>query len=182
MKHFSKELDYLLKCTECPLHKTRRNVVIGRGCIPAQILFIGDTPRKSEDLLGEAVFGPAKMLLDTMLVDASKLARVQVPTYYVTYSVLCHATDELAGDNRDPFPSEVLACSKNVLSIANMIQPKFVVFIGKLAQKYWSKEFPYNTTIQNLIFLLHQGGKFSPWYQTNIQHLVGALKYLNSKG
>ncbi|GAG23738.1 unnamed protein product, partial [marine sediment metagenome] len=48
-----------LGCTRCDLHKFRRQVVLGRGTIPAPYLFIGEAPGPTEDLRGVAFIGKA---------------------------------------------------------------------------------------------------------------------------
>jgi len=61
-----------LNCTNCQLHKTRKQVVVGRGTIPADILFIGEAPGISEDTIGLAFIGEGGKLLDYMIQEAVK--------------------------------------------------------------------------------------------------------------
>ena len=39
-------------CTACPLHQQRDQIVLARGTVPCDILFIGEAPGASEDVLG----------------------------------------------------------------------------------------------------------------------------------
>lgn len=54
-------------CTRCPLCETRRNIVLSRGKVPCDVLFIGEGPGESEDVLGAPFVGPAGHLLDHII-------------------------------------------------------------------------------------------------------------------
>lgn len=167
----------LKSCTKCRLCKTRKQVVIGSGNATKQskILFVGEAPGKTEDLMGEAFIGPSGKLLRTMLDRASDMANRMLPDYYITNVVLCRPTDSKLGPNRPPEFDEILACGSNFLSIVDAIQPEVVVFIGKVAEKYYKDEFPGSISIQHPSFLLRTGGKASPFYMQNVRTLAGIL-------
>lgn len=57
-------------CTACDLHEERKNVVLARGSLPADVLLVGESPGKGEDSLGSPFVGPAGQLLDE-IVDRS---------------------------------------------------------------------------------------------------------------
>jgi uracil-DNA glycosylase len=67
---WSAHVDDWKDCTRCPLHTVRSNVVLARGSIPCDILFVGEAPGRSEDALGKPFVGPAGILLDEMIEDA----------------------------------------------------------------------------------------------------------------
>lgn len=160
-------------CERCNLHRTRRKVVWGRGSIPAEVMFMGEAPGRVEDLRGEAFVGPSGQLLEIMIADAVRLATIPfAPTYFVTNAVFCHPTERIGGDNRAPHPHEVLACMDNVLKLYKRVQPKVVIFVGKVAEKYYAKEFTVHETILHPSFLLRQGGEASPHYTTTIRKLA----------
>lgn len=54
-------------CTRCYLHLGRRKVVLARGQIPAEVLFVGEAPGEAEDTLGKPFKGPAGQLLDHII-------------------------------------------------------------------------------------------------------------------
>ena len=164
-------LESIRECQSCPLSKTRRSVVLGRGDYPAKYLFIGEGPGRSEDLLGLAFVGEAGKLMDRMLHDA----RIDKTDCLFTNTVLCHPTDQTGGDNREPRPDEVIQCMENVLYIADISQAKAVVFVGLVAQKYFKKSFPTGVLIQHPAFLLGTGGNHSPYYVKNI-HTLEAVR------
>ncbi len=168
-----------LVCTKCGLHKFRRQIVVGRGDKPADMLFIGEAPTKTEDLLGKPFIGPSGKLLDQMINDAVRLTGSTItPSYYITNTVLCRPTDEKYGENREPNSYEVAACTPNILDIVAMVQPRIVVFVGKISEHYYKREFPHSVFIQHPVFLLKQGGKASSWYQGNIQTLAEVFSNL----
>ncbi|MEK0326406.1 MAG: uracil-DNA glycosylase family protein, partial [Nitrosopumilus sp.] len=65
-EHRAKWID----CSLCSLCKRRRKVVLARGKVPCDVLFIGEAPGASEDSLGSPFVGPAGHLLDQMIEDA----------------------------------------------------------------------------------------------------------------
>ena len=66
IKHREKWKD----CTRCLLHEHRRKIVLCRGKIPADVLFVGEAPGESEDVLGSPFVGPAAQLLDSLIEQA----------------------------------------------------------------------------------------------------------------
>ena len=157
-------------CKKCSLHRFRKKIVQGRGLIPADILFIGEAPGKAENITGEAFTGRSGKLLNQMIKDATpKDWNLSV---YITNTVFCRPTDSKQGDNRQPTPEEVLACSPNLYELIGRVKPKQIIFAGKVSESYYKKEFPDAVAIQHPAFLLRQGGKSSPYYLTNIRVLT----------
>lgn len=167
----------LKKCNGCSIAQRRRNRVVGRGVIPADILFLGEAPGKAEDMLGEPFVGPSGKLLEQMIRDtATRMGLKGSPSYYITNSVWCRPfvqdeMDDAYLENREPTREEVLKCMPNVIKIARDVKPKIVVFIGKFAEKYYKKEFEISTRILHPAFLLRHGGMNSPYYLTTLRVL-----------
>lgn len=161
----SNQLLKIKSCRKCKLRRNARQVVLGRGTMPADILFIGEAPGASEDLIGEAFIGPSGKLLDMMLKE------IDVKSFYITNTVLCRPPE-----NRSPLSEEVLSCARNITKIISKVSPKLVVFLGDIAQKYWGKEFPDGIRIQHPAFILRKGGMASPYYQHNLRLLRDALQ------
>ena len=67
-----------IDCTRCGLCKIRRKIVFGRGVPPADILFIGEAPGKTEDLLGLAFVGLAGRLLNQAIIKAMQFAAIDI--------------------------------------------------------------------------------------------------------
>ncbi|MBW3620309.1 MAG: hypothetical protein KY461_08695, partial [Actinobacteria bacterium] len=56
-------------CTACRLHESRSRVVFGDGNLDADLMFIGEAPGRSEDLVGRPFTGAAGNILDNFLGD-----------------------------------------------------------------------------------------------------------------
>lgn len=165
-------------CSNCKLSETRFSVVQGRGSVPAEIMFLGEAPGKMEDLKGLAFIGKAGQLLNFMLGDAIVLLKneenksIKLPSFFITNTVLCRPTDYVLGPNRQPKPLEILACRENILNLYDKVSPKLVVFLGKIAKDYYSKEFRESIHITHPAALLRQGGRRSVMYKPNVRKLA----------
>jgi len=176
-------LRLILSCEVCALARHRKMVVPGRGAVPADILFIGEAPGRSENIMGKAFIGPSGVLLNEMINDAAAAAKLErVPSYFITNTVLCRPCDTFQGPNREPLPHEVLACAPLLVSIIAAIKPQIVVFIGKVSAKYYEKEFINSSVIiQHPAFLLRKGGKGCSWYPSNINILENVFRSINRR-
>jgi len=114
-----------LDCKNCKLCETRTNVVFGIGNPNAKILFIGEGPGENEDLQGQPFVGRGGMLLDKMLsvVDLSRDKNI-----YIANMVKCRPPK-----NRDPEEDEVSACRPWLNKQIELIDPKIIVCLGRVA-------------------------------------------------
>ena len=108
----------------CPLRKTAKNAVPGEGSANAQILFLGEAPGRKENETGRPFVGAAGKVLDKLLASI-KLERAAV---FIT-SIEKFRPPE----NRDPKPDEVMACFPYLQKQIEIIQPKFIVTLGRHA-------------------------------------------------
>ncbi len=118
-------------CTRCGLCETRRNVVFGVGNRSTKILFVGEGPGEQEDLQGIPFVGPAGQLLDDMLsiIDLNR------ENCYIANIVKCRPPR-----NRDPLETEQEACIGYLQEQINLIQPKIIVCLGRIAAKALIRE------------------------------------------
>ena len=114
-----------LACQRCPLHTTRHNVVFGQGVENAEVLFVGEGPGQSEDEQGLPFVGRSGQLLDKYLF-AIDLARKK--NCYIANIVKCRPPQ-----NRDPLPEESAACMPWLRQQFQLIRPKIVVCLGRVA-------------------------------------------------
>ncbi len=114
-----------IKCTSCPLSKTRKNVVVGKGNETAHIVIIGEGPGEQEDNTGLPFVGRAGKMLDTALssVDIDPLNDC-----YITNIVKCRPPS-----NRKPTPSEAEACMPWLNEQINLMNPKIIILAGSTA-------------------------------------------------
>lgn len=123
-----------LKCKNCPLATTRKNVVFGVGNENADILFVGEGPGANEDIQGEPFVGKAGQLLDKYL-EVIGLSRKK--NIYIANIVKCRPPE-----NRDPEPAEQEACIEWLRCQTRLIKPKIIVCLGRIAaQKLISEDF-----------------------------------------
>jgi len=114
-----------LNCKNCPLNKTRKNVVFGVGNKNAEVLFIGEGPGENEDLQGEPFVGRAGQLLDKML-EAIDLNRKK--NIYIANIVKCRPPQ-----NRDPFQEEQDSCINWLRNQVFLIKPKIIICLGRIS-------------------------------------------------
>ncbi len=112
-------------CTACPLHARRNKAVFGVGDENADWLFVGEGPGAEEDAQGEPFVGQAGKLLDSMLA-AIQLKRGE--NVYIANVVKCRPPG-----NRNPEPGEALACEPYLHRQIELIKPRLIVALGKVA-------------------------------------------------
>lgn len=113
-------------CNDCRLCNDRTNVVFGVGNREADIMFIGEGPGEQEDLRGEPFVGAAGKLLDDMMaiIDLNR------QNSYIANIVKCRPPG-----NRDPQDDEQDACVQYLFNQINLIKPKIIVCLGRIAAK-----------------------------------------------
>jgi len=116
--------DRVTHCTRCELSKSRTNTVFGVGNPNADWLIIGEAPGAEEDRRGEPFVGRAGTLLDEML-RAIGQSRDSV---FIANILKCRPPN-----NRDPRPEEAAACRQYLERQIELVQPKIVLAVGKIA-------------------------------------------------
>lgn len=119
------ELENVCKdCTRCGLCETRNNVVFGVGNRQSSILFVGEGPGEQDDLQGTPFVGPAGQLLDDML----SIIDIDRTNCYIANIVKCRPPR-----NRDPLETEQEACIGYLRQQIELIRPKIIVCLGRIA-------------------------------------------------
>lgn len=113
------------QCTQCGLHAGRRNTVFGVGNPKADLVFVGEAPGAEEDRQGAPFVGRAGVLLTDIIVKGMKLRREDV---YICNVLKCRPPE-----NRDPSPEEVYYCEPFLLRQLEIIQPKVICALGRIA-------------------------------------------------
>lgn len=111
-------------CRGCRLCEKRRNVVFGSGHAAADLMLIGEGPGAEEDKQGLPFVGPAGGLLNK-IIEAMGLQRDDI---YIANTVKCRPPG-----NRDPQADEVAACRHFLDQQIDLIQPKVIVALGRVA-------------------------------------------------
>jgi uracil-DNA glycosylase len=111
-------------CTRCELSKTRTQTVFGVGNRRAELMVIGEAPGADEDRQGEPFVGRAGQLLNSMLRAMGNPRE----TVYIANVLKCRPPG-----NRDPKPTEVASCLSYLQQQVDMIQPRLMVAVGRIA-------------------------------------------------
>jgi len=112
----------IAQCQDCELARSRTHVVPGEGAEDADVLFIGEAPGWHEDQQGRPFVGPAGKFLDELLHSIG-LSR---PDVYIGNVIKCRPPT-----NRDPLPSEMMACRKWLDRQIELIRPRMIVTLGR---------------------------------------------------
>lgn len=124
----SKSLEELFNiihtCKKCSLGETRTKFVFGTGNPNADIMLVGEAPGAEEDKQGEPFVGRAGKLL-TDILKAIDLSRDEV---YIANILKCRPPN-----NRDPLPSEVEKCRPHLMKQIELIRPKMILCLGRVA-------------------------------------------------
>jgi uracil-DNA glycosylase len=127
--------DDLVGATDSPLYafrnENRHFPVLGAGNPDASILFIGESPGKSEAAQGVPFVGPSGEVLDEMLASIG-ISRDDV---FTTNVLLDHPPG-----SRDPLPQEIEYYTPFVDRIIDIIQPAVIVPLGRFAMSYILKK------------------------------------------
>ena len=115
-------------CHLCNLSKTRTNVVFGEGNPNAKLMFIGEAPGRDEDLQGKPFVGKSGQMVTKMIENVLELKREDV---YIANIIKCRPPQ-----NRDPELEEVEACKGYLLKQIELIKPKIIVTLGRIAFRY----------------------------------------------
>lgn len=118
----------ILNCQKCPLAQTRTHAVPGEGDLNAELMFIGEAPGRDEDMQGRPFVGRAGQLL-TKIIHAMKFQRDEV---YITNIVKCRPPG-----NKNPQGIEIASCKDYLLAQIELINPKVIVTLGKVAADFF---------------------------------------------
>ncbi|MBC8345910.1 MAG: uracil-DNA glycosylase [Candidatus Marinimicrobia bacterium] len=115
------------QCHNCALGDSRTEFVFGVGDPEASLVLVGEAPGEKEDLKGEPFVGRAGQLLDKILAAINRSRQKDV---YICNVLKCRPPS-----NRDPLADEVSECEPYLIHQINLIQPKLIVALGRVAGK-----------------------------------------------
>jgi len=167
---FSKHKMKWSHCKLCDLHYARNKVVLARGFIPCQVLFIGEAPGQSEDVIGSPFVGPAGQLMDkainwAMNVDRwnSKEATIKIGQ---TNIISCIPKEVIYSGEEEEFVEAIgkkvstppiwaiEACAPRLVEFFELAKPDKIVCVGAVAKK-WVPEIIEDLRIDDTIFITH---------------------------
>lgn len=157
-------------CKKCSLHETRKKVVHARGILPCDILFIGEAPGESENLLGKPFVGPAGKLLDKIIEEVKELSEGKKFTTAYTNIVGCIPIED-GKKIHEPTKQSIQSCKNKLQELINIFSPKKIVAVGKTA----AKNIPPSLVSLNIVHpsaLLRNKGIV---LETNVRKIVSDL-------
>lgn len=123
-------------CERCELASRRNTVVLARGKVPCDVLFVGEAPGDSEDVIGSPFVGPAGQLLDDMIQDAIGGLGLRIA---FTNVIGCVPKDETRTKMDAPPAYAIKACAPRLEEFVAIARPKVVFGVGKVAEKHGPK-------------------------------------------
>lgn len=146
-------------CQKCSLHKSRTNIVFGRGSEHPRVMVIGEAPGKNEDLSGEPFVGAAGKKLDKLFVFAGLLPE----DYYIGNILKCRPPN-----NRDPLEDEKKLCTPYLDKQIGILKPDIILTLGNHATKYMFGQsninYPGITKVRGKIAFGKDGRQFFPTF------------------
>ncbi len=133
--------DEVVRCTKCPLHKSRILPVVGEGSHDAAIVFVGEAPGASEDKAGRPFCGAAGKILDELITSIG----LQRQDVYIT-----NILKSRPPGNRDPKPEEIAACTPYLLRQMEIIKPKAIACLGRFSAKFIMEQFGLTDQIRGI--------------------------------
>ena len=145
---------------QCP---RARRIVLARGRLPCNVLFVGEAPGASEDVLGQPFVGPAGKLLDQVIEQAFE--NWQVPgtvgsgynsiRYAMTNLVGCLPRDREGNKAGEPEDEQVESCRPRLEEFIRLANPRLIVCVGKLAKDWLTPGYKHSVALPDGVKLVH---------------------------
>ncbi len=114
-------------CTNCKLHKSRKNAITGEGNFHTKIIIIAQAPGKIEDREGKMFIGPSGKIFDRLLQNAE----IHRQDIYITNLIKCYLPK-----CRRPSKNEIEQCSFYLDKEIEFIDPQAIVTLGFHSTRY----------------------------------------------
>ena len=167
-------------CTECELCQTRNRIVLGRGGVPCDVMFIGEAPGTSENALGKAFIGPAGKLLDDMIAS-SKIHLEWEYREFFSNLIACIPLDDAGSKVKQPPKKAIKACRGRLDHLVKVARPKAIVRVGKVSTaNYEHKTLPMCDIIHPAAILRADVTQKQMAIQQTVLKLVDFLEELSN--
>lgn len=122
------EPSHILLAKRTEICKNCKNIVVGRGNLNANIMFIGEAPGRNEDEQGLPFVGAAGKNLDKLINKVG----LTMNDIYIANILKCRPPE-----NRDPLPEEIEAHTPWLIEQIKEIKPKVICSLGNYATKFF---------------------------------------------
>lgn len=167
-------VERLLACRQCPqMHKP----VVSGGAVVSPVMLVGQAPGDKEPVVGRPFAWTAGKTLFRWFHEAAGMSEADFrSSIYMAAVCRCFPGKKLTGGDRVPAPGEVQNCSAWLRREVEILQPRLVIPVGKLAIEQFMPlqkldtiigrkfEVKYAGRAFDLIPLPHPSGA-SPWHR-----------------
>ena len=133
-------------------------VCLLRGQVPCDVLFVGEAPGKSENVLGRPFVGPAGQLLDRIVRDSigqinAQLAAQDRPPLRVAFTNLvgCLPVGEDGDKSGEPGEDQIEACTERLVDVVRVTAPRLIVCVGKLSETQLDPGYKHSAPVPRTI-------------------------------
>lgn len=149
-------------CALCDLCGFRDQMVLFRGRLPCDILFIGEAPGHEEDRQGYPFVGRAGEVLqaaiDALNVELEEFGLGQL-SYGITNVVACFPGKDAKNRFNKPTEEHADACRDRLEEMVELASPKLVILLGQVPLEFCSKILGYRTLhVYHPSYILRRGG------------------------
>lgn len=115
-------------------------VVLMKGTVPCSVVFVGEAPGESENVLGQPFVGPAGKLLDAILTEARVLSQLDFTAAFGNLTG-CIPRGEDGGKATEPSYADVKQCSDRLKDFFQLCDGprtklRLIVAVGTLARDW----------------------------------------------
>ncbi|MEK6819812.1 MAG: uracil-DNA glycosylase [Nanoarchaeota archaeon] len=122
------EVEYIRLAKETEICKNCKNIVVGKGNLNAEIMFVGEAPGRNEDEQGLPFVGAAGKNLDKLLEKVG----LSLENVYIANILKCRPPE-----NRNPLPEEIKAHTPWLVEQIKQIKPKVICSLGNYSTKFF---------------------------------------------
>lgn len=184
------EFELLKRCERCDLAKGRNQVVLPRGNVESDLVFIGEAPGRNEDKEGIPFIGQAGEWFNAMI----RYLELTEEDFFLTNTVKCRPTKN--GKNRKPHINEIEECGYWLKQELEMVNPRVIILMGSVAlkaffrgnkisqvaghelkgHKYFSKKGIKIFALFHPAVLIYNKKEYKPKYREHLDTLKNFLK------
>ncbi len=147
-----------IDCTTCELCECRTKVVLARGRIPAEILFVGEAPGSSEDDVGIPFVpgAPAGRLLETIIdrsLGAENRLRATkgIPILRHCFTNLVCCIPKINGEKSEPDDDHIQSCSPRLIEFVELVEPELIVCVGAQARDWLDPGYRHSVKLERQV-------------------------------
>ncbi|MEK6889198.1 MAG: uracil-DNA glycosylase [Nanoarchaeota archaeon] len=124
----NEEPEYIKLVKETEIFRNCKNIVIGKGNLNAEIMFVGEAPGAKEDEQGLPFVGVAGKNLDKLLANVG----LSLNDVYIANILKCRPPE-----NRNPSDEEIRKHTPWLIEQIKSIKPKIVCSLGNYSTKFF---------------------------------------------